>query len=325
MPSKFTNNAFSTLASSINTSAVTISLAAGTGSRFPTLGGGDFFFGTLIDASNNLEIVRVTARSGDTLTVVRGQDGTSARSYAAGDRIELRPVAAAWDTMVQTDNAQTISGAKTFSSTITGSISGTASNVTGTVAVANGGTGATTAAAARTNLGVAADAAANGVMVRTAAGARTARSLAQGTGITITNADGTAGNPTITNAGVTSVAGGTGISVSGSTGAVTITNSGVTSVNGQTGAVTVSSEPTTAQVLNATAGAAWGAVGTYALRHLQNTSPATPWAGGSTASGADVGGMSGTWRAMHAARLVVTSSGDGFTNYIWLGVYLRIS
>ena len=37
--------------------------------------------------------------------------------------------------------------------TITATLSGNATNVTGTVAVANGGTGATTAANARTNLG----------------------------------------------------------------------------------------------------------------------------------------------------------------------------
>jgi hypothetical protein len=43
----------------------------------------------------------------------------------------------------------TVSGSK-----VTGNISGNAANVTGTVAVANGGTGATTATAARTNLGL---------------------------------------------------------------------------------------------------------------------------------------------------------------------------
>ena len=51
---------------------------------------------------------------------------------------------------------QTIAGTKTFSSTIQGSISGNASNVTGIVGITNGGTGATTASGARTALGAAA-------------------------------------------------------------------------------------------------------------------------------------------------------------------------
>ena len=45
---------------------------------------------------------------------------------------------------VYTTGDQTITGAKTFSSTIQGSVSGTAGNVTGVVAVANGGTGTST-------------------------------------------------------------------------------------------------------------------------------------------------------------------------------------
>lgn len=95
MAVKFTNNASATLAASINATVTTIVVSTGQGALFPSLGASDFFFATLIDASNNIEIVKVTARTSDTLTVVRGQDGTSGNSYGAGDRIELRPVAAA--------------------------------------------------------------------------------------------------------------------------------------------------------------------------------------------------------------------------------------
>lgn len=91
---KVTNNAFGTLNAGINSSATTIVLSAGEGARFPTLVAGDYFYATLIDTANNLEIVKVTARSTDTLTVVRGQDNTTARAYSTNDRFELRPVAA---------------------------------------------------------------------------------------------------------------------------------------------------------------------------------------------------------------------------------------
>lgn len=88
------NNAYSTLASGINSSVTSITVAAGTGSRFPAAGGADYFYATLINTSNELEVVKVTTRSTDTLTVVRGQDGTTARAYSSGDRIELRVTAA---------------------------------------------------------------------------------------------------------------------------------------------------------------------------------------------------------------------------------------
>jgi hypothetical protein len=87
---KFANGAYATLASGINSSATSITLTTGQGARFPSLAGGDYFFATLIDTSNNLEIVKCTARSTDVLTVVRGQESTTARSFSAGDRIELR-------------------------------------------------------------------------------------------------------------------------------------------------------------------------------------------------------------------------------------------
>lgn len=88
------NNAYSTLASGINATATTITVAAGTGLRFPAAGGADYFYATLINTSNVLEVVKVTSRSTDTLTVVRGQDGTTGTVYSAGARIELRVTAA---------------------------------------------------------------------------------------------------------------------------------------------------------------------------------------------------------------------------------------
>lgn len=91
---KVTNNAFGTLNAGINSSVTTLVLAAGQGALFPTLSAGDYFYATLIDTSNNLEIVKVTARSTDTMTIVRAQDNTTARAYSTNDRFELRPTAA---------------------------------------------------------------------------------------------------------------------------------------------------------------------------------------------------------------------------------------
>ena len=106
---KVTNNAFGTLLSGISSSATTITLDSGQGAKFPTLGGSDFFFATLIDTSNNLEIVKITARSTDSLTAVRAQDNTSARAFSAGDRIELRPTAAMFESLSTPDDATTSS------------------------------------------------------------------------------------------------------------------------------------------------------------------------------------------------------------------------
>lgn len=90
------NNAYSTLLVGINSTATSISLAVGEGAHFPaaSVASGNYFYATILDTSNNLEIVKVTDRTNDTLTVVRGQDGTTARSFSLGDRVELRVTAA---------------------------------------------------------------------------------------------------------------------------------------------------------------------------------------------------------------------------------------
>ena len=108
---KVTNNAFGTISAGISTSDTTITLDSGQGARFPTLGASDHFFGTLIDTSNNIEIVKVTARSTDSMTVTRGQDNTAARAFAIGDRFELRPTAALFEAITSEANTYADSAA----------------------------------------------------------------------------------------------------------------------------------------------------------------------------------------------------------------------
>jgi hypothetical protein len=91
---KFANNAYGTLNASIASGDTSLTLSSGQGARFPSLGAGDYFYVTLIDTSNNLEIAKCTARSSDVLTITRGQEGTTARAYSVGDRVELRVTAA---------------------------------------------------------------------------------------------------------------------------------------------------------------------------------------------------------------------------------------
>jgi hypothetical protein len=104
MSIKFTNNATSTLASSINNSVTSLSVASGQGALFPTLSGSDVFYVTLSNVSGTVEIVKVTARSTDTFTIVRAQDNTTAAAWNSGDRIELRPTALTMAAMAQIAN-----------------------------------------------------------------------------------------------------------------------------------------------------------------------------------------------------------------------------
>ena len=84
MPIKFSNNAAATLADGINDTATSITLATGQGGLFPSLGSGDYFYLTV-----GSEIVKATARSGDVLTVVRGQELTTAVAHSSGTSARL--------------------------------------------------------------------------------------------------------------------------------------------------------------------------------------------------------------------------------------------
>jgi hypothetical protein len=91
MTQLFTNRASAKLAAPVAPSDTSIALQAGQGADFPSLSGSDFFIGTLQSVDGSvIEVVTVTARSTDTLTVTRAQEGTSAGTFAIGDTFDLR-------------------------------------------------------------------------------------------------------------------------------------------------------------------------------------------------------------------------------------------
>jgi len=91
---KFTNNARTSLSSGITSAATSISVTDA--SVFPTIAAGDYFYMTLENlAGTSIEIVKVTSVSGNTLTVTRAQDNTTAAAFSSGDKAELRLTVAA--------------------------------------------------------------------------------------------------------------------------------------------------------------------------------------------------------------------------------------
>ena len=130
MPALFRNNATATIAATITNTDTTIVLAAGLGNSFPLPTGSNYFYGTLFDNVGNYEIVKVTARVTDTLTVVRAQDSTNPLPFNAGAGFAMRPVAAIFNNFVQLDGTETITGNKTFSGNNTFSGNTTFSNLT---------------------------------------------------------------------------------------------------------------------------------------------------------------------------------------------------
>lgn len=98
---KLTNNSVGRLAGSIVAGTTSISLVPGQGALFPALTGAQHFPATMIAVDGSFEIVDVTARSGDVMTITRAQEGTAALAFTAGDRFELRLTAGALTAEIQ--------------------------------------------------------------------------------------------------------------------------------------------------------------------------------------------------------------------------------
>lgn len=142
----YANNYTSTIAATITNVATTITVTNSTG--LPTITGSDYYYLTLMAGGLN-EIVKVTARTSETLTVVRAQESTTGRAWNAGTIISLRPTAETFSGLTvgavsSTDNAiARFDGTtgKTLQNSVvtvsdTGVIAGIASLTVGTTTIA---------------------------------------------------------------------------------------------------------------------------------------------------------------------------------------------
>ncbi len=115
------NNASTLLVSGISAASTTLQVSTGTGDLFPSPVPGTSYFKvtlTSLAAGKTKEIVHVTARSGDTLTIARGQEGTTAASWDSGASVANLFTAGTFSelaqqkdvTQVYTDLASTATG-----------------------------------------------------------------------------------------------------------------------------------------------------------------------------------------------------------------------
>lgn len=84
------NNAKSTTLVSVGSSDTVFSVQAGQGSRFPAITASNQYFLVTLESAGVIEVCRVTAISGDLLTVVRGQENTSAVAFPLGTQVQMR-------------------------------------------------------------------------------------------------------------------------------------------------------------------------------------------------------------------------------------------
>jgi hypothetical protein len=111
----FANNASTLIASAITPSSTTVVAAAGQGALFPSIAAGQVAACTLEDVNGNIEIVYATGRTGDTLTIARAQEGTTALAFASGSSLEQRITEAVLATFLQKQGGDTLSGTTTLS------------------------------------------------------------------------------------------------------------------------------------------------------------------------------------------------------------------
>lgn len=101
----FGNNDSTTITGSITSTSLSVNLASGTGAQFPqpNVSLNQYFIATFIDQATGTqrEIVHVTQVLGDTATIVRAQENTTAQAWNVGDIFGHLHTAGAMTAMMQ--------------------------------------------------------------------------------------------------------------------------------------------------------------------------------------------------------------------------------
>lgn len=164
-----------------------------------------------------------------------------------------------------------------------------------------------------------------------------------GTTVTFNDATTQTTAPVNTNANVTSVSAGTGISVSATTGAIVVSSTvsgGVSSVNGQTGAVVLTNAGDIGSIgvfqNSGTSDLAYGStIAGSTLRYNETNNSSSPQGQApffffdqrcNAFYGAGGTALSGTWRKLNTGSIFTSASGCGNTTRNYMrALYIRVS
>lgn len=84
MPSQLYSIGITTIAGALTAIATSVTVSTGTGALFSLPTGGDWERCTL-HSKDKVEVIHITARTGDVLTVLRGREGSTAQVWSIGD------------------------------------------------------------------------------------------------------------------------------------------------------------------------------------------------------------------------------------------------